>query len=464
MEYSAIVLCVLFVYLVIGIFPSNSYIGKESFLIANRQLGPIQSGLSTVASKIGAGLLVTYSALFFTFGVSAILFFVGAIVGYFIFYFFVKKLLKSDERTKPIYSLSDLFREKYSNHVSVTLSGLISFSMFGWVLTNLTIGSQMIASLTSWSPVFVVCALSIIVITYLLYGGFYSVIRTDAIQFVMIITIFALLAFFLLSQENISLEHIPVESISVVQGISFFLLGILFPLGSAELFQRIIACKDEKTVKNSLVISSTCYVVFGVILSFICLSIIGIEHFGDTNSSLRLSEGMKSYFENSSSEFSGVLAALWVVAFLSVTISSVDTFIQVTASSFVKDFLKEVGLSESQNIMRDTRVMILLVTLSGALISQALPKSIEHVTLSFVAVTLLISAMVLCLLYNNDNKAKTVLTISFYISVIVVFFSIFLLFSWEKNPGEPRPFLALLGFVSMVPAMLFLTANRAKRG
>lgn len=70
--------------LAIGVIPGRIR-GEEAFLISARQLGGWRSGLSIAASKIGGGLLVTYSALVFAYGWEAIWLFVGYIFGYSIY-------------------------------------------------------------------------------------------------------------------------------------------------------------------------------------------------------------------------------------------------------------------------------------------------------------------------------------------------------------------------------------------
>jgi Na+/proline symporter len=92
-DYVLLVAIVLVVYLVIGIFPFSKST-RENFLISGRKLGGVSNGFSIAASKIGGGLLVTYSTLFFAFGWSAIFYFAGIVFGHLFFYLFAYKLLE----------------------------------------------------------------------------------------------------------------------------------------------------------------------------------------------------------------------------------------------------------------------------------------------------------------------------------------------------------------------------------
>ena len=81
-------------------FSSGRKKTTNGFLIADRSLGTF-SGLSTIlSSKIGAGLLVSYVAAVYAFGISALWYFVGCSLGYLIFYLFIIKLKKNVSSTK----------------------------------------------------------------------------------------------------------------------------------------------------------------------------------------------------------------------------------------------------------------------------------------------------------------------------------------------------------------------------
>ena len=86
-EYLLIVAIVLAIYLIVGIFPFSKS-NRENYLISGRKLKGFSNGFSIAASKIGGGLLVTYSTLFFAFGWSAFFYFIGIIIGYIFFYIF----------------------------------------------------------------------------------------------------------------------------------------------------------------------------------------------------------------------------------------------------------------------------------------------------------------------------------------------------------------------------------------
>jgi Na+/proline symporter len=92
----------------LGIFSARGKNKPETFLIADRKLGFLSQTATIVASKTGAGVLVTFVALVYIYGLGAMWFFIGASIGYIIFSFFAAGLRKRSSE-KKFYTLSDYF-------------------------------------------------------------------------------------------------------------------------------------------------------------------------------------------------------------------------------------------------------------------------------------------------------------------------------------------------------------------
>ena len=67
---------------------------KEDYLIANRKLNAFQATTTIFSSRIGAAVLLTYTALVYMYGLGALWYFIGSVFGLFVFYFFGVKLLR----------------------------------------------------------------------------------------------------------------------------------------------------------------------------------------------------------------------------------------------------------------------------------------------------------------------------------------------------------------------------------
>lgn len=61
---------------------------KEDFLISGRKLTSLQATTTIFSSRIGAAILLTYTALVYMYGMGALWYFIGSVFGLFVFYFF----------------------------------------------------------------------------------------------------------------------------------------------------------------------------------------------------------------------------------------------------------------------------------------------------------------------------------------------------------------------------------------
>ncbi len=435
-----LILIILFVYLIVGLIPSVKHAGDRAYIIANKDLNEFQTAATILASKIGGGLLVSYSSLFYLHGTSAFFFFIGATFGYWVYYHLIKTYA-SNFKNEDVVSLTGLFQEKYgSESYTPRLIGiLVTLSMLGWVITNIIAGTQIISSLTEFSELLVLFTLMTIITSYLLIGGFYSVVKTDIIQLIAIIVAFiivTLAAFHFTSNDSGALfEFQGTEAIGIGKIISFFILGILFPLGSAELTQRSIAARDEKTLRKSLVFTALIYLLAGLLLSLICFKLSSFFQASELNENNFLSVGVAYFFKEQL-----LLKTIWIIAFISIVVSSADTFIFTSASSFVTDVLK---INKSDYVV-GIRWSIFLIS-CFAIMCYYLFNSITDVTVVAIGITLILSAFFIGMRFSGFFTALNNSKYSFLIGLISILSLIFAV-AVIPNIGE-KPAFALVGFV-----------------
>ena len=74
--------------------------------------------------------------------------------------------------------------------------------MFGWVVLNFTAGGKLISEYTPISYNFSVVIVGVIILLYLLAGGFDAVVKTDVIQTIGIFLLFVLMMYLLLTTNT----------------------------------------------------------------------------------------------------------------------------------------------------------------------------------------------------------------------------------------------------------------------
>lgn len=377
---------------------------KEDYLIANRKLKMLEATSTIFSSRIGAAILLTYTALVYIYGLGAYWYFIGSVFGLFVFYFFGKKVKKLGDDLN-FYTLSDFFfhlKGKTAGYLSAIVVVII---MFGWVVLNFTAGAKLVQEYTPISYDFSVILIGVIILIYLLAGGFKAVVRTDIIQTGGIFLLFILMIYLLVTttvKPNLAfseLFNIPTKEI-----INFFLAGFFIPMASPELWQRIYAIESQKEYKRSLFLSSVFYFIIGLILLMIGMVI--RTDISGLNPDTALIVGFSKLLPAG-------LAGLSVVIIYSAISSSADTYMFTTASSITQDFLERLGFLKKDKVAMTMRIILVILMVLGIIMALVL-RDIVDTTFFFVSLTMSLGFLILILwIYPKLNKYSVNLSILF---------------------------------------------------
>jgi Na+/proline symporter len=375
---------------------------KEDFLISGRKLTSLQATSTIFSSRIGAAILLTYTALVYMYGMGALWYFIGSVFGLFVFYFFGIKVKKLADKQK-FYTMPDFFffhKGKIAGYLATIITITI---MFGWVVLNFTAGAKLISEYTPISYNFSVIIVGGIILLYLLAGGFDAVVKTDMVQTVGIFLLFVLMIYLLTTTDTKpGLAVSDLFSIPVGQIISFFLAGFFIPLASPELWQRVYAIKDKKHFRRSIFLSSLFYIIVGFILLLIGLVI--RTDIPDISADTSLIVGFSRLLPVG-------LAGLSVVIIYSSVSSSADTYMFTASASVTQDFLERTGLTNSDKLRRTMRFSMVILMILGITMSLIL-RDIVDATFFFVSLTMSLGFLILVMwIYPKINKHSVNLSI-----------------------------------------------------
>lgn len=389
------------VILVVGALSGRKQ-SKEEFLISGRNLKSFQATTTIFSSRIGAAILLTYTALVYIYGMGALWYFIGSVFGMFVFYFFGIKVKKMADEQK-FYTLPDFFfhlKGKFAGYLATIITITI---MFGWVVLNFTAGGKLVSEYTPISYDFSVIIVGGIILLYLMAGGFDAVVKTDVIQTVGIFLLFILMMYLLTTTTTkpelvfMDLFRTPVTKI-----ISFFLAGFFIPMASPELWQRVYAIKDSKHLKRSLFFSSLFYIIIGFILLLIGLVI--RADIPDIEADTSLIVGFSRLLPVG-------LAGLSVVIIYSSVSSSADTYMFTTASSVTQDFLEKTGLTKKEDLRKTMRYSMVVLMILGVGMALVL-RDIVDATFFFVSLTMSLGFLTLVIwIYPKINRHSVNLSI-----------------------------------------------------
>jgi len=438
-----IILIVVYALVCIGIGWWSSRKQKhDEYLIAGRKLTTFSFAATMVATYVGGGALVGYTAYVYEYGMVAITLFIGTAIGFLIFIWYALRIRK-EAKKKNFHTLSDWFLDKYNKKVAVVSALLILFIYISMLINQFIAGTSILSTVSGLSYEFALAVSASVILIYLLLGGFSSVVKTDVFQYLVLIVLFFVLGFAMLGKSVSVSQLLQVETFYVPLFLAGLIYGIFSVFVAAEYWQRVYAAKNDKVVKRGLIWSAIIVVIVGIGLSLIGLAAASYFPGIDPNQAAAL--GLSQLLPPA-------LLSLGLVLLFAAIMSSADTIIFVLASSIAKDYSH--NKKNQINLMKKTRLFIILVTLTGALGAYFFRDIIAMLLiaggLGFAAAPALFGS------FYWKLKSKAVIA-SFITGIIYVLILIF--------TGTLIPEIAVLSFIPATIVMLlfqFFTKHKKR--
>ncbi len=392
----------LLVCLLIG-FLSFRKKSDENFLIADRKVKTIPLVATLCAGFVGGGVLVTFTALAFEYGISSIWMFVGASLGLFIFPSLIGKKIKPLSDEKEFHTLSDYLYHKFGKRTGL-ISAIITFIMFfALLLVQFIAGGKLLSAISGWPYVSSVLIMGTVIFLYLMLGGFSSVVKTDLFQFFVMITLLFVLIISFNKTVMINPTQYNLLSVGIGQIIGFSIIGLFGLLISADIWQRAYASASKKTLKKGFYLAGIVLLLFGLAISMI--GIATKNNFPNIDSQETLYFGLTNLLP------SWIVGLALIFIFASL-MSSADTFAFVASMNISKDFIANFKPISKQRLVKITRISIFSLILISIFVAIFIQNIID-VVFSMIAIGLAFApALVGSFIWKLKEKA--------------VFYSIFL--------------------------------------
>jgi len=411
----------------------------EGYLIANRKLGLFQSVMTLSGSFIGAMTLLVYTAFVFTYGISAMWIFVGFIIGFIIFTFFALHI-KKISKDKKFYTMADYFDYRFGRTVAFWIIFVIFIWFFGTLSAQFVGGGKVLSELTGINYYFSAILICFVVLTYLIMGGFKSVVRTDVFQFLALGIIMIIMALVVRTGLQVPLSYFNIFNAGAVNIIAFLLLGIFTPFVMQDSWQRIYAMKDRKVVKKAFVITGFVAFLFSMILTYIGL--VAKTIYSNIDPDLAILYSFTQLVPPA-------LVGLVSIAFFAAILSTTDTYLFALGVNFVNDILK-VGNDNLKKKIKLIRLSILIIGVLALILALSYNNLVE-MTIIFKAIGLTAAPIVVVTWFSNGNK-KAIIT-----SLILTTLIILLL----AGVGYIKPELSFIGiFGGFIIYGIFVLINK----
>ena len=398
-------------FVIVGIIYSNKYKGLDNYLVANRSIGTFSLTTSLVASALGAWILFGPASAATWGGIGAVIgYALGTAFPLFILIFLGTKFRKNFPKGK---TLIEIIRKKFGNKLFKLTLFLSVFYMTIFLIAEVTAVSLLINYISGtklWITAFIVISSSLI---YTLYGGLRASIFTDNIQFVIIVLLllisFSYLISFNANEFNfefignkkpmlLSSSYIP----NFTAGLTFFIAVAATNLFHQGNWQRVYAAKNNKVLKNSLMIS------FLIIIPIVFF--MGFSGLVAVSSNSNVIPDL-AFFQLLLKDQVATISVIIIILAISLTVSSIDTLINAISSLIIVDGNKII--KNNKNYLLLSKQIIILLSIVAFFVAS---KGISILYL-FLLADLFCCAAVLSIFYSFYSKSLN--EKNTYISIIV---------------------------------------------
>lgn len=362
----------------IGIYSAFRIKKPSDYYVAGKKAGLIPVSGSLLATILGGSAILGTIELSRTTGWAALWFLFCAALGLFALVPIAKYVRRFGH-----YTLPELLGTFYGKKAETLSSLIIPLAWLGIVAAQIIAAAKILNGLGFISYPNAALVSAVVFIVYTLLGGQLSILKTDTLQAVLIVSGLAALCYFALQTGNAS-ETEPLRMSALFNdnfsGIDLVVLiltySVTFVVGP-DIYSRVFCAKNEKTASRSIITVAILLIPISFVLTYL-----GIF-------SQQIDTGIVSFAEHL---MPGWPYGLFIAALLSAVMSSADTTL-LTSSMILSELL--TGNLEHKKSLQLTRYLIvamgifsLLVALYVTSIIQALLLALSFFSGAFVIPTL----------------------------------------------------------------------------
>lgn len=342
------------VMLLIGWYSFRKTADLTDYMLGGRSLGPAVTALSAGAADMSGWLLMGLPGAIFLTGMVEAWIAIGLTIGAYLNWIFVAPRLRmytqvsNDSITIPSYLENRL---KDSTRILRIASGIIILIFFTfYVSSGMVAGGVFFESsfnLSYHTGLFIV---SIVVVSYTLFGGFLAVSYTDFVQGLIMFLALILVPIFgifltggisetVASIREVNPTHLSLWKGATVAGVISAVAWGLGYFGQPHIIVRFMAIKSVKETKEARRIGIGWMGLS--LLGAIATALIGIAYF-QQNPNMSLTDPEAVFIELGQIIFHPFIAGLMLAAILAAVMSTISSQLIVTSSALIEDLYKVI--------------------------------------------------------------------------------------------------------------------------
>lgn len=415
MEHQTQILLVMIGYMSLlilwGLYQGRKVKTNADYAIAGRNLPGWAAALSERATGESSWALLGLPGAAYATGLMEIWTAVGCVVGIITAWIAIAWRLRDEAEKHQVNTFTDYIAKKHSDlgkKIRAVGSMTIVFFFFFYVGAQFLGGGKTLHTLFNIKPALGMLITAAIIVPYTIYGGFRSVVYTDVIQAIVMITTLIIGPLvgiiFIANNPDLFAQSIPqalskasemakagVEYNSLTGGASGFAAGVVivggfswffgYLGGQPQLSTRFMAIKNPRQAKKGRNIGIAWTVV--AYIGALSLGWIGIAIFGPGGLKDQEYVMPRVLLEI----FPPAIAAILITGAIAAMISTADSLLVVSATELSENLLKPASKSKKEsakNALIRSRIVTALLAVIALLLAYVSPSNLIFTLVSYV--------------------------------------------------------------------------------
>ncbi len=247
--------------LAIGFYYFRKNKDAKDYYIGGGDMSSLHVGLSVVATDVGGGFSIGLGGLGFAMGLSGSWMLLTGLIGAWLSAVFLVPTVMKTGKLNGLMTFPEFLKNSYGPKVAL-VAGVISFiGYLGFTSSQFLAGAKLaVGTFPTLDLNVALLIMGGIALTYTVFGGMKAVIYTDTFQWIILmvglIFVGIPIAYTYLGGYDAIVSVLPkrffsLTNVTWIQLVNWFVIIVPIWFVGMTLYQRIYACKDEKTAKKA---------------------------------------------------------------------------------------------------------------------------------------------------------------------------------------------------------------------
>lgn len=384
----------------VGVYFFRKNKSSDDYYVGGREMGATHIGLSVVATDVGGGFSIGLGGLGFIMGISGSWMLFTGLVGAWLSAVFLIPRVNKLSREMNWFTFPQMFQHFYNGRVAL-IAGIISaIGYLGFTSSQFLAGAKLAsATFLDLDMNTALLIMGVIAVVYTVIGGLKAVIYTDTVQWIILMSglvfIGIPLGYYSIGGMSAIREILPPDFMSLTNlswstFFNWFVTIVPIWFVGMTLYQRIYACKDEKTARRAWYTAGLfeypVMAFMGVLLGLFArvgaeqgmFAYAGYDGAGALDAEMGLPMLLRTVLPTG-------LMGLMLSAYFSAIMSTADSCLMASSGNVVTDILgRFMNISGNQRKeLRFSQVATLIIGALALLLASSMQNVLDLMLLSY---------------------------------------------------------------------------------